>query len=134
VGCLIDTSIFIEFEKQRLDIEPNLAARAGESFFMSVITVSELLHGVHRAVEPGLRSRRSALVEDLIGAFPILDIDLMTARSHAKIWSELKAAGNVIGLHDLWLAATCIVHELTMITANTRDFARIPDLKTESWS
>jgi len=37
----------------------------------------------------------------------------------------------MIGAHDLWLAATCIAHGLTMITAKVREFTRIPGLAVE---
>ncbi len=39
----------------------------------------------------------------------------------------------MIGPHDLWLAATCFAHDLTMVTANLREFARIPGLAVEVW-
>jgi tRNA(fMet)-specific endonuclease VapC len=37
----------------------------------------------------------------------------------------------MIGPHDLWLAATCIAHGLTMVTANAREFDRVPGLAVE---
>jgi tRNA(fMet)-specific endonuclease VapC len=39
----------------------------------------------------------------------------------------------MFGAHDLWLAATCVAHDLTMITANLREFERVPGLRVESW-
>ena len=39
----------------------------------------------------------------------------------------------MIGPHDLWLAATGIVHGLTMVTANVREFAWVPGLQVEVW-
>lgn len=44
------------------------------------------------------------------------------------------AEGRIIGPHDLWLAATCLAHGLTMVTANIREFARVPGLDVESWA
>jgi tRNA(fMet)-specific endonuclease VapC len=133
VAVLIDTSILIEAERGRLDLEPHVARRQDEEFFLSVITASELLHGVHRAVQPDVRTRRSAFVEGILERSPLLPVDLGTARAHAQIWSELMAAGAIIGAHDLWLAATCISHGLTMVTANVREFARVPGLAVEVW-
>ena len=56
-------------------------------------------------------------------------MDLATARAHVQVWAELAAAGSMIGLHDLWLVATGIVHGLTMLTANVREFAWVPGLE-----
>jgi tRNA(fMet)-specific endonuclease VapC len=133
VAVLIDASILIEYERGHLELEPYLAQRQQEEFFLSVITASELLHGVHRAVQPEVRTKRAAFVEAILERFPLLPVDLVTARTDAQVWAELAAAGQMIGPHDLWLAATCIAHGLTMVTANVREFARVPGLAVEVW-
>ena len=133
MAVLIDASILIEYERGRLNLERHLAQRQQEEFFLSVVTASELLHGVHRAVQSGVRAKRSAFVEALLERFPLLPMDLATARAHAQVWAELTAAGKMIGPNDLWLAATCLAHGLTMVTANVREFTRVPGLMVEVW-
>ena len=133
MGVLIDASVLIEHERGRVNLEPHLAGREQEEFFLSVITASELLHGVHRAADPNVHARRAAFVEAVLERFPLLPVDLATARAHAQLWAGLMAEGRLIGPHDLWLAATCLAHGLTMVTANVRDFARVPGLAVESW-
>ena len=134
MAVLIDASILIEAERGRLELEPHVARHADEQSFLSVITASELLHGVHRATRPDVRARRSAFVEGILQRFPLLSVDLACARAHAQIWAELRQAGTIIGPHDLWLAATCVAHGLTMVTANIREFERVPGLAVEAWS
>ena len=133
MGVLIDASILIEYERKRFDLKRHLAQRPQEEFFLSVITVSELLHGVHRAVRSKVRAKRSAFVESLLQSFPLLPIDLATARAHAQVWAELAVAGRMIGPNDLWLAATGLAHGLTVVTANVREFASVPGLAIEIW-
>ena len=133
MAVLIDASILIEAERGRLDLKSHVAQRQEEEFFLSVITASALLHGVQRAVQPEVRTKRAAFVEGILERFPLLPVDLATARTHAQVWAELMATGQMIGPHDLWLAATCIAHGLTMVTANVREFARVPGLKVEVW-
>jgi predicted nucleic acid-binding protein len=133
VAVLIDASIFIEAERGRLDLEPHVVLRQDEESFVSVITASELLHGVHRATHARQRAKRSAFVEGILERFPLLAVDLTTARAHAQMWAELATTGTLIGPHDLWLAATCIAHGLTLVTANLREFRRVPGLQVESW-
>ena len=124
----------IEAERGRLDVDPWIDRRSpDEEFYLSPITASELLHGVHRATDPGVRARRAAFVEAILDRFPILALDLPTARAHARLWADLAAAGTLIGAHDLWLAASCIVHRLSLVTANLRDFDRVPGLTVELW-
>ena len=134
MAALIDSSILIEAERGRLDLEPHVARHGDEEAFLSVVTASELLHGVHRATMPDVRARRSAFVEGVLERFPLLSVDLACARAHAHLWAELRQAGALIGPHDLWLAATCVAHGLTMVTANVREFARVPGLDLEVWA
>lgn len=47
MGLLIDTSVFIDHERGRLDLAAAVTGREDENVFVSVITASELLHGVH---------------------------------------------------------------------------------------
>ncbi|HEX8273486.1 MAG TPA: type II toxin-antitoxin system VapC family toxin [Longimicrobiaceae bacterium] len=133
MGVLIDTSILIEYERGRVDLSRHLEGRDEEEFFLSVVTASELLHGVHRAREPGVRARRSAFVEAALERFPLLQVDLTTARVHAQIWADLASAGTPVGPHDLWLAASAVAHGLVLVTANLREFKRVQGLAVEAW-
>ena len=133
MGILIDASVLIEHERGRLDMEVHLQHREEEEFFLSVITGSEMLHGVHRAKDAGIRARRSAWVEAILERFPLLPVDLPIARAHAQLWADLAARGQMIGPHDLWLAASCVAHGLTMVTANVREFERVPGLQVGQW-
>ncbi len=131
MGVLIDTSVLIEFERGRLNLEPYLSGRGQEEFFLSMITASELLHSVHRAVDSQIRMKRSAFVEALLERFPLLPVDLAIARTHAQVWADLAGAGKMIGPNDLWIASTALAHGLTMVTANVREFDRVPGLVVE---
>lgn len=134
MDVLIDASILIEHERRRLDLGRWVVSGDDRSFFISVITASELLHGVHRAMDPAVRARRSAWVEAILERFPMLPIDVSAARVHAATWAGLAERGELIGAHDLWLAASCIAHGLAIATANVREFARVPGLEVEHWT
>jgi len=133
MGILIDASVLIRHERGRLDLEKRLADRGEEGFFLSVVTASELLHGIYRAGDLAIRTKRSAFVEAVIARFPLLEVDLATARVHAQIGAGLKMSGTLIGPNDLWLAATCIARGLSMATANVEEFNRVPGLRVEAW-
>ena len=134
MGILIDASVLIDCERSRLDVRHHIEGMENEECLLSVITASEMLHGVHRAQEADVRARRAAFVEGLLAALPILPIDLPTARTHAQLWAELASRGAMIGPHDAWLAAACIAHGHTLATSNVRDFSRVPGLKLQVWS
>lgn len=134
MGILIDSSVLIEHERGRVSLEDRVVGRDAEEFYLSVISASELIHGVHRARTAEIRARRSAWVEAILERFPLLPVDLTVARAHARIWADLAARGRLIGPHDLWLAATGLAHGLTLVTANVREFERVPGLRLENWA
>lgn len=124
-GWLIDTSVLVDAERSggALGRVPS-----DEEHSVSVITVSELLHGVRRAVNGARRTRRQAFVEQVLVELESLPITSEVARVHAEIWAQLEAAGEIIGMHDLWIAATALTHGLRLATTNARDFERVPGL------
>ena len=133
MGILIDSSILIHAEGVGSDLADHIRGREDEDAFISVISASELLHGVHRAADAETRAKRLAFVEGVLAAIPVLDIDLATARSHAQLWADLSRRGIMIGVHDSWLAATCLAHGLSLATGNVREFERVPGLELEPW-
>ena len=133
MGLLIDTNILIACEKGDIDLDPVLSRQGDEPVFLSVISASELLHGVHRAANEHIRTRRLAFVEQILSGMEILDIDLSISRIHAELWSTLSKSGQMIGAHDLWLAASALAHNCVFVTRNIREFKRVPGLQIETW-
>lgn len=126
MAILIDTSVLVDAERggDTLDRMPT-----DEERLISIITVSELLHGVHRATPESVALRRQAAVEEALAAMEPIPITEPVARVHSAIWAQLEAAGEIIGAHDLWIAATALTHGLRLATRNTRDFERVPGLE-----
>lgn len=129
MGCVIDSCVLIQWERGNMGLNEIIKQHKDEPFYLSVITASELLHGVHRAESKAVKNRRSAFVEEVLRQFPILEVDLNAARSHAEIWSDLASKGQVIGGHDLWIAASCLAHGHSIITDNVKEFSRVEGLK-----
>lgn len=127
MAVLIDTGLLVDLERGVTN--PDVERAIGEEDrAISVITVSELLHGVHRA-SGAQRARRSAFVEHLLAGMRAIEITEQIARVHAEIWSQLAARGEVIGAHDLWIAATALAHGMGLASGNTREFKRVPGLR-----
>lgn len=133
MGVLIDSSALIAIERKGTNVSSYVKGREDEEMFISAVSASELLHGVYRAKDPATKARRHAFVEAVLDAFPILEIDLAIARSHAHLWSAMEESGIMIGLHDSWIAATCLVHNLSIVTENVGEFSRVPNLRVETW-
>ena len=127
MALLIDTDLLIDAERG-VGTGAVEAVLGDEERAISVITVSELLHGVRRTTG-ARRARRSAFVEHLLAGIRAIPITEPVARVHAEVWAQQAARGQVIGAHDLWIAATALVHGLGVATANAADFERVPGLR-----
>ncbi|MDQ6750426.1 MAG: PIN domain-containing protein [Actinomycetota bacterium] len=127
MALLIDTDVLIDVERGAGTPEVERVL-GDEERAISVITVSELLHGALRA-SGGRGTRRRAFVEHLLSGMQAVPITERVARAHADLWVSLAEGGQVIGAHDLWIAATAIAHGFGVATRNVADFARVPGLR-----
>jgi tRNA(fMet)-specific endonuclease VapC len=129
MALLIDTSVLVDAERRAEQYERVLPEdKQDQEHSISVITVSELLHGVHRANGEHRRALRRAVVEGMLARLEPISITSAVARIHAETWAELEAAGEIIGAHDLWIAATALAHGLQVATTNAHEFERVPGL------
>ncbi len=127
MALLIDTDLLIDLE--RVGGAPADASFLGEEdCAISVITVSELLHGARRATGDH-RRKRLAFVEHLLAELDPVPITAAVARVHADLWSDLAEKGQVIGAHDAWIAATALAHGFGLATRNEAEFRRIEGLR-----
>ncbi len=132
MGGLIDTSVLIEAERGRLDVDRLLDAHASETVAIAAITASELLHGVQR-LKGVARARASLFVERLLDLLPVVPFDLDVARVHATLSAELRARGTAVGAHDLLIAATAVYTDAWVATRDLRSFPRIKGLDVRRW-
>lgn len=95
----------------------------------SIIVAGELRFGAARRGSP----RLSALIEGLLARTAILPLEPPADRVYAELRARLAAAGRPIGANDLLIAAHALTLGLTLVTANTREFARIDSLTLENW-
>ena len=128
MGVMVDTNVLVYFEKSGkvIDLSP---WGYSEGVYVSVVTVSELLVGVHRANTEDRRQQRSLVIENMIAGVDVLDFTLDCARLHAELYAELAKSGRLIGAHDLIIAATAAFHGLSILTNNVAEFSRVPGLR-----
>jgi len=98
---------------------------------ISVITKSELLFGVE--VSPR-REQDQAALDEYLRHVEILDFPDEATLHYAQIRATLKTRGTMIGANDLFIAAHARALDLTLVTNNTEEFDRVPDLKIENWT
>lgn len=129
MGLVLDTSVLIGAEKKVFELAAFLEAEAPtDPVLITSITASELLHGVHRA-DGKRKLKREVFVEQILRNLPALPFDLLSARTHSRIWADLQTQGIMIGSHDLIISAICLTQDHALATLNTDEFQRVNGLR-----
>jgi predicted nucleic acid-binding protein len=129
MGLIIDSSALIADERGKFDMPGLLGQFSGVQPIITAITASELLHGVERAQDVARKARRRRHVEQILAALYVQPFDLAQARVHARIWAELEVRGQMIGPHDLLIAAAALAFGHEVATLNVQEFKRVAGLK-----
>jgi len=129
---VVDTSVLVAVERQKLPLDALHEVQPGARLALSAITVSELLHGYHRGRPRARQLARQRFISALLERLEVLSFDLAVAREHGRAWAELAGRGEVIGPHDLIIAATALAHAAPLATLNDREFGKVRTLEVRS--
>ena len=97
---------------------------------VSVVALTELELWLTRARTP-LRYQQSYVA--LLQQVALLNVDQAIAYQAARVGSILYEQGRRVSTADLLIAATAMVHNLTLVTHGTQVFAGVPGLSVEDW-
>jgi len=124
-----DTCIYI-IKKQPVEVFNRLKKCSIGDVAVSSITVAELEYGAAKSSRPD--QNRNALLA-FLSPFEILPFDDQAAIHYGDIRSHLEKTGKIIGSMDMMIAAHARSIPLILVTNNSREFARVPDLRMENW-
>lgn len=103
----------------------------GHDVHLSSLVVFELRFGASNSANS---VRSHARLDDFLnGLFVHIDFDVEDAREAGDIRAALQKAGKPIGPYDVLIAGQARRRGLTLVTANVREFKRVPKLKVENW-
>ena len=132
MNYMLDTNICIYAMKNKpAQVLQRLEREISNGVYISSITVAELEYGVRKSsfVEKNMQ----ALLRFLL-PFIILPFDASAASEYGIVRSYLQKRGEIIGPMDMLIAAHAKAENMTIVTNNTGEFSRVPDLKIEDWS
>jgi len=128
---LLDTCVISDFIKGEARTTAKLKQTPPVDIAVSAITVMELRYGL--ALNPQRAQKVEPAIASLLSSVTILPFGTMEAEQAAQIRAVLKSQGQPIGAYDILIAVTALQHNLIMITANQREFERVPGLQIENW-
>ena len=108
------------------------AVRADSVLCVSTVVLHELWYGVEKSTRRAHNADR--LRTFLSGVVEVLDFDDADARATGGVRAELERLGTPIGAYDTMIAGQAIRRGITLVTANTREFARVDGLMWEDWA
>jgi len=130
-----DTCIYLLTDKQP-GYQRNILARLDtlprtERPKISTVVLSELRYGVRKS---RWRKANQSLLEEFLLDFDVSDYGAGAAVFYGKLRTDLEKRGKPIGPMDMMIAAHALSLDATLVTHNTREFARVRGLRIEDWA
>ena len=131
MNFLLDTNICIYLIKQEPpEVLQKFSSHSVGQIGVSVITVAELQYGVQKSARI---SQNKQALEQFLSPLIIADFDYRAAVIYGILRANLENQGISIGSLDTLIAAHALSLNVTLVTNNTREFSRVPNLKLENW-
>lgn len=126
MSWLLDTCVVSELGRKRPDRRVLRWMRDAQDDlqFLSVLTLGELRKGAAKAADPARREAIRRWIDEEIAvtfADAILPVDLAVAERWGSLCGEAERRGRPRPAIDALLAATALVHGLTLVTRNVSD-------------
>lgn len=129
---LLDTNIVVFCLRGKSpETMRRLQAVAAADVRIPLQVFAELLVGAAKSANPAVSKSR---VLAFLAPFQVIAPDAAVAEHYVAIRTQLESVGTPIGEADLWIAATAQASGGTLVTNNTREFSRVPNLLIEDWS
>jgi predicted nucleic acid-binding protein len=125
---ILDTNVISELTRPTPEpaVLSWLDALPAEQTAITAITAAELWYGVQRLSDGRRKNELSRVVHAIItGDFRerVAPFDVLAAEQYADLVTAREYAGRPISMADAQIAAICRVHDATLATRNTADFA-----------
>lgn len=125
---LLDTNVWSELMRKKPDVNLLrwIKSTPEDALYISVIVIGEIEKGILKTTDDARRILlRTWFEHEILDAYQdnIIPID----SDIAKKWGYL-LAHKTRPITDMFLAATCLVHDFTLVTRNTKDFEFIDGL------
>ncbi len=127
---LLDTNICIYAMKKLPVVRARFTSINRDQLFIASITLAELKYGVAKSIH---QDKNEKILDDLVERVTLINFDALAAAHHGSIRVSLEKQGIPIGSNDLLIASIAKCADLTSITNNEREFARVAGLKIENW-
>lgn len=125
---LLDTSVIIDFLREKEEVGGFILAHKEDTFLTSAICEAEIYAGVYQEKKENFILRRKQVKKLFSCFYEVLPFDSSQAETAGRIKSELAGKGSLIDDLDILIAAAAICSQSTLVTKNPSHFQRIKGL------
>jgi tRNA(fMet)-specific endonuclease VapC len=130
MSYLLDTNAVIALMKENLEFLKKVRHVGRSALMVCAPVEAELWFGVAKSERRELNQTRLLA---LLAWLPSLPFSGEATRHAGEIRAHLANQGTPIGPYDVQIAAIALANDLTVVTHNVREFARVPNIKLEDW-
>lgn len=129
---MLDTNICIYTIKEKpLKVFHTFKSLNVGDVCISAVTLAELQYGVYKSQH---YERNKIALLNFLAPIEILPFSSKAASLYGEIRADLEKRGQTIGAYDLLIAAHALSENLTLVTNNTKEFSRIPNIHLQNWA
>lgn len=129
---LLDTSFLVDLERELRRNKQGPAKGFLERNPELPLSISFTVAG---ELSCGVSLEKESVWLAYIAPFQVLESNREVSWNYGRLYRALKKQGEMIGSNDLWIAATALAYEATVLTGNLKEFSKIPNgPKSRSYS
>lgn len=131
---LLDTDICIAALKSERRVLSHLVRHTSQLYLPCMVS-AELWFGLekHAVLGSDVEADRSRVGEFHNRVDGVLYVTDEVIREYARLRAFLEKPGTPISPNDTWIAAQALAEDARLVSTNTREFARVPNLRLENW-
>ncbi len=127
---LLDTNIVSDLIRHPSGkVAERIQEHGEQAICTSIVVAAELRHGGAKSGPNGWQSG----FDLLLSATDVLPLEGPADRRYAELRHDLARRGKPIGPNHMLIAAQALASDLAVVTANLREFSRVPRLAVEDW-
>jgi tRNA(fMet)-specific endonuclease VapC len=133
ISCL-DTNVVVDILSGRHPLARDRyeqASGSGRALVVSALSAHELIYGALISHRPQFHM---AQAREFLANHEVIDWSIADAYSAARLRTQLRSEGRMIGAFDCLIAGQALNRDWTLVTANTHEFVRVEGLQIEDWT
>jgi tRNA(fMet)-specific endonuclease VapC len=130
---ILDTCTWIEYFHERNGVKERVDDKDVDQIFVSEVTLAELTYGAMNSGDYQRHIRESEWLRQYVTVYDISDVFYEYAQIRCALNRIKKNLDKEVGSLDIFIGATALHYDLTVVTDNIKHFSLMPGVKIENW-